>query len=139
MRAPRLQSLRLAAEAVALRLGLGAMLAARPLPALLAALTPARPPRKITPLDVVDAALGHAERIAEALRFVPDTCLYRSLARYALLRRAGHPARFVMGIEPPRGRAGDVEGHAWVELFGEPYGETVDERLVVTYAYPPPC
>jgi hypothetical protein len=68
---------------------------------------------------------------------VPDTCLYRALARYGVLRSAGYPARFVMAINPASGgKEADIAGHAWVELDGEPYGETVDPDLVVTYSYP---
>ena len=67
------------------------MIRRRPLPELLARLAPlgtdgAEP----APLGVVTSALSASERIVERLRLVPDTCLYRALARYALLRRAGH-------------------------------------------------
>ena len=40
-------------------------------------------------------ALDDAQALLSRLRLVrvvPDTCLYRSLARYSILRRAGHPA-----------------------------------------------
>jgi hypothetical protein len=59
--------------------------------------------------------------------------LYRSLARYAVLRSVGVPARFVMGVD---GDGGDVDGHAWLEVDGEPWGETVDARFVEAFAYP---
>lgn len=126
--------LRLGTRAVALRLALPRLVAAQSLPTLLETLT--RGAVEPAPLDLVDEALARAESIAERLPFVPDTCLYRSLARFSLLRRAGWPARFVMAIDPPAGPASDLEGHAWVELEGAPYGEALDDRLVVTYAYP---
>ncbi len=128
--------IRLGIEAIALRLGLWGMVARRSLPELLAALTPAEAPQKPAPRDAVDEALTRAERLFARAPLVPDTCLYRSLARYALLCRAGHPARFVMGIEPQADPRAEIRGHAWVELDGVPYAEEVDEGMVVTYAYP---
>jgi hypothetical protein len=130
--------IRLGAEAIALRLGLWPMVARRSLPELLAHLTPSRAPRRPAPRDAVDEALARAERLCERAPFIPDTCLYRSLARYALLCRAGHRARFVMGIEPQADPDAEIRGHAWVELDGVPYAEEVDGRMVVTYAYPGP-
>jgi hypothetical protein len=136
MAAGRSLRIRLGAEAIALRLALVRMVARRSLPELLAHLTPSRAPRRPAPRDAVDWALSRAERLCERAPFIPDTCLYRSLARYALLCRAGHPARFVMGIEPLADPNAEIRGHAWVELDGVPYAEEVDERMVVTYAYP---
>lgn len=120
-------------EAVAARLRASRLLGRRSLPAVLGALTP-RVAREV-PLDVAEGAITAAERLFERLRVVPDTCLYRSLARYAVLRGAGHPARFVMGLDlDPKKR--DLEGHAWVELHGEPVGETLEPGLTVTFRYP---
>lgn len=105
-----------------------------PLPKILESLTPALlPPVFLTPFQV-----GQVVRIAEALcrrtPFLPDTCLYRALTRYSLLRRAGYPAKFVMGMNPrPRE---NMTAHAWVELNGVPYRETLDVAMVVNYVYP---
>lgn len=121
----------LAAGAVAARLRASRLLGRRSLPAVLGALTP-RLFRDV-PLDVAEGAVEASERLLERLRVVPDTCLYRSLARYAVLRGAGHPARFVMGLDPKKR---DIEGHAWVELHGEPVGETLEPGLTVTFSYP---
>ncbi len=124
---------RLGALTLSLRLRLDRMLRRHSLPGLLGApharacFARARPPPHRGRL------LLAAERVIERLRVVPDTCLYRSLARYAVLRSAGHPARFVMGLSP---RAPEITGHAWVELDGAPMGETVDDDMVITYAYP---
>lgn len=127
---------RLGALTLSLRLRLGRMLRRHSLPGLLVTLTPARTKdalRERVPLPTVEDALLAAEKVIEHLRVVPDTCLYRSLARYAVLRSAGHPVRFVMGLSP---RDPDITGHAWVELDGAPMGETVDDDMVITYAYP---
>ncbi|MRG97893.1 lasso peptide biosynthesis B2 protein [Polyangium spumosum] len=130
MPAPLGKRLRLAASALALRLSLPARARRSSLPALLDALS--RGTIEPAPLDVIDEALARADALTHHLPFVPDTCFYRSLARFSLLRRAGHAARFVMGLSRP----GEIEGHAWVELDGAPYGEELDPDLVVTYAYP---
>jgi hypothetical protein len=126
---------RFGTRTVALRLGLAWMMHRRSLPDLLRALTPSRPPPSPAPLASVEQALSAAEDLVARLPLVPDGCLYRALARYSVLRSAGHPARFVMGILP---KTGELSGHAWVELNGEPYGEDVDPALVVTYSYPSP-
>jgi hypothetical protein len=126
----------LGAEALGLRLRLGAMLRRRSLPALLGALDAAPPAEARVPLGTALGALDDAQALLWRLRLVrvvPDTCLYRSLARYSILRRAGHPARFVMGLRPS---APEILGHAWVELDGVAVGEAVDPELVVTFAYP---
>lgn len=123
---------RLGALTLSLRVRLDRMLQRRSLPGLLDSLTPKGTSTRV-PLPTVEDALLAAEKVARRLRVVPDTCLYRALARYAVLRRAGHPARFVMGLSP---RAPEITGHAWVELDGAPMGETLDDDLVITYAYP---
>ena len=35
-------------------------------------------------------------------------------------------------------RAPEITGHAWIELDGAPMGETLDDDMVITYAYPQP-
>lgn len=140
----RLEPVRLVAKAVVLRLRLAAMMRERSLPELLEALTPGSPggttsewigPRadRAVPLPQIQKSLSATEEILARVPIAPDTCLYRALARYAILRSAGHPARFVMGIQPGRD---EITGHAWVELGGEPVGEDVDPDIVVTFAYP---
>lgn len=121
-------------EAVALRIRLRREVPLVSLPKILENLTPeVLPPVILTPFQV-----GQVLRIAEALcrrtHFLPDTCLYRALTRYALLRRSGYAAKFVMGMNPrPRE---DLTAHAWVELNGVPYRETLDAAMVVNYVYP---
>jgi hypothetical protein len=65
---------------------------------------------------------------------LPGTCLVRSLARFAAFARMGLDVRFVMALRP---ESGDVVGHAWLEIEGEPFEEVVDARLVETFAFPP--
>jgi hypothetical protein len=127
------RSVRITTELVSIRLRLRRILHGRPLPAVLSALTPRRPPRSKIPLPIVDRGIQGAEDILSHLRIVPDSCLYRSLARYAIFQRAGHPVRFVMGIQPA---ADELTGHAWIELDGSPYDEDVDPGMRVTFAYP---
>ncbi len=76
-----------------------------------------------------------AERLLRRVAPLPSTCLYVALGRYAVLRREGYPAAFVMGIAD----AGQGEpGHAWVEVDGRPFAEPGDvSRYRVTFRYPP--
>jgi hypothetical protein len=125
---------RFGAKAVALRLRLAALVRDRSMPDILRELTPSTPrsPRA-TPLPSLGRALTASEALFARVPVAPDTCLYRALARYAILRSGGHPARFVMGIRPGQP---EITGHAWVEIEGRPYREDVDPGLVVTYSYP---
>ena len=112
-----LRRLRLAARYVALRRHIARAYDERALDDLLRALDRAAP-REIAIADA-SAAIVLGERIARRARLDPDTCLYRALARYALLHRAGHAPRFVMGID----EHDPASGHAWVELDGAPFLE----------------
>ncbi len=112
-----------------LRLALPTLLRIHSLDGLLSRLSRRRAP---TPLAEVSAALTTAERWASAARVVPDTCLYRALARFALFARHGHEATFVVAVvdeEPDT-------AHAWVELEGVPWGEVLDRAYTVIIRYP---
>lgn len=52
------------------------------------------------------------------LRFWKNTCLFRSILRCLLLRRAGRPA--VLKIGTRRDGSTPLAMHAWVEVQGEP-------------------
>jgi hypothetical protein len=123
----------IAARALATRMRLASMMRDSSLPDLLRALSDETV--KPEPLALVEEAVSKSQRIIGRLRLAPDTCLFRSLARYALLRRAGHPVRFVMALDP--NKAEDLTGHAWIELDGAPLGEEVEPGLAVTFSYPP--
>ena len=79
------------------------------------------------------ASFARVERWLSGVRVVPDTCLYRALSRWAVLRRSGRRVRFVMGV---REDGAELAGHAWVEEHGAALGEELDAAYVVTYAYP---
>lgn len=111
-----LRRLTATARYLALRARIARRYEASPLDDLLGSLDRAGPA-----LDLRDStfAIQNGERIARHAGIGPDTCLFRALARYALLRRAGHQPRFVMGVD-----ASDPGiGHAWIELDGAPYLE----------------
>ena len=67
-----------------------------------------------------------AHRKAVHGRFVPrpTTCLPRALGLARLLRRHGHAAALVLGVQPGEVPTTGLEGgHAWVEIDGQPFGE----------------
>jgi len=82
----------------------------------------------------LEQACDRADALARRLPLVPDTCLYRCLARYAVFRRYGFEPRFVMAVSP---RGVDEDGHAWLEFDGLPYREDRAEEFVVSFSYPP--
>jgi hypothetical protein len=86
-----------------------------------------------TPDRVLLFALRAGESLVGRARVVPNTCLFRALGRYAFFRRHGHEAVFVLGL-----RSDDEggEGHAWIELDGVPFRESIAPELVVTLRHP---
>lgn len=137
-----LEPVRFGVKALVMRLRIHAMMRRRSLPDLLKTLTPTSPRPALgrdfnlndkAPLSALQASLSASETLVSRFPLAPDTCLYRALTRYAILRSEGYPARFVMGVLPG---PGDIAGHAWVELSGEPFDEDVDPALTVTFAYP---
>jgi hypothetical protein len=76
-------------------------------------------------------ASADVERIVELSRHVArirpwhdrNNCLERSLIAFRYLSAAKADPRFVMGVRPARH---GVEGHAWVEVDGEPLLEGGD-------------
>lgn len=127
--------LKLGAQMIALRAALLWLVPTHSLPSLLDRLSSGpMPDSPRISLELLEQSFVLTERMLGRLPLHPNTCLYRALARYALLRRAGHKARFFMGIFDGQ----DLSGHAWVEISGTPQGETLDPKPVVTYAYPHP-
>ena len=115
-----------------LRLQLPHLLKSGPLDGLLMRLT-ARTVGATADFDSLERALDRAEALADRVPFLPRTCLYQCLARYAVFRYYGFPAEFVMGISP---LGLDDDGHAWLEFGGEPYREARSEAFLVSFRYP---
>lgn len=136
-------SLRACLELVRLRVQLPRMLETEPLDVLIERLASWRPAHKepkgrcerpFTQRAQLDASIRATEAVISRLRLAPDTCLYRSMGRYALLRGYGVDALFFMGV-----RGGAEAGHAWVEDGEGPYGEEIEDgEYVVTFSHPRP-
>ena len=117
-----------------LRLQLPALLASEPLDELLGRLAGAATGSRGWMLPDLERTLERAEAWADRVPFLPRTCLYRSLARFALFRRHGFPVAFVMGVSP---RGTEEDGHAWLEFEGRPYREERAGEFVESFRYPP--
>ncbi len=130
-----------------------------------AALLPARIRRRslpdlletLTPRGSAPSRLPDPERIVRLTdrllrrRIGPlqPNCLERSLLLYRELRRAGEPVDFCLGVRLRRPGQddrhpgqGDLYGHAWLAVAGEPVFETsphVAEVYRETYRYPAPA
>lgn len=129
-------SLRTCLDLFVLRLRLPRMMARQPLDMLLDRLGSWRPRDEdaVRERRVLDESIEVTEAVITRLRLAPDTCLYRSMARYALLRGHGVAARFFMGVTPPPDSSA---GHAWVEDEAGPYREGgLDGGYVVTFRHP---
>lgn len=116
----------------------------RPLPAMMAHLTPA---------PQAEAAAAHNGALAEPeirqladavaawqLRSPLGICLRRSLLRYYFLREAGLPVKISFGARLKSEQEGSgLGGHAWLTLNGRAYYEPLAnyEGFVVMYSYPP--
>ena len=127
----------LAAELFALRLALPRRLAKRQLDDVVRELSPLGPRESPATVRRLELAMRIVESVLCRARVVPDTCLYRSLARFAVLRRAGIDARFLMGVRPATSPGAAIAGHAWLEVDGKPRGEAELPDYTVTFAYPP--
>jgi hypothetical protein len=101
--------------------------------------------RRITPAITGskknDARLRKAARYVDAIcAWLPylgsESCVARSLTLYRVARSTGHQAVWSCGVR--KTEAGALDGHAWIELDGEPYLEP-DGRAAdyaVTFRYP---
>ena len=137
---PSLPSLRVCFDLLVLRRRLPRMLEEEPLDAILARLEAWRPSRRSGPARTpstrraLDESIRATEALITRLHLATDTCLYRSMGRFALLRSHGVPAVFCMGVKPP---PNSVDGHAWVEDESGPYGEEIEDgRYVITFWHP---
>lgn len=133
-RTARIETVRTALAVVALRRTLARAVDDEGLDALVHRLAarPSRPP-------LLGRDLARGVRLGEAIanRLFPDTatCLYRALARFAVLRERGVDATFVLGVR--RDAPKDGTGHAWVEDEAGAWGESIDDdEFVVTFSWP---
>jgi hypothetical protein len=118
--------LRLALRTLALRATVPVLLWALPLDRALRWLTPAR--SRLRPLPSRMAAIERVtDLITRDFGLTRSACLNRALIRYALLRREGFDARFVIGVR--KGGKDGFEAHAWVMVDDRP----VMERSVPDY------
>ncbi len=131
------RSLRATAHVVRDRIVLGRRMRTDSLAAILGDIEATAAPSTEVASEPPDRALLFGLRAGESIvsraHVAPNTCLFRALGRYALFRRHGHRAVFVMGI---RSDADGGEGHAWVELDGAPFRESIAAELVVTLRHP---
>jgi hypothetical protein len=90
--------------------------------------------RWMSPTDRQEDAAYRSARLETVRRFVADggrlvvseNCLERSLMLYRFLAEAGADPRLVMGVN----RDGNsTDGHAWIELAGEPLADTTTGRF----------
>jgi hypothetical protein len=126
---------RLSADLAWNRILLPARYARSSLDGLLASLDTPRGRAPQLPLVALVRDVQRVERLLTRVTPIADTCLYRAMARYAALARAGFPAVFVMGI--PRTDPNGV-GHAWVEVNDTPFSEPASVAdFAVTFRYPP--
>ena len=88
---------------------------------------PARP----VPPDADERATASTRVVWAVIRRLPyaRTCLPRSVALWALLRRQGIDSEVVIGVRPG---GAPLDAHAWVERGGVPLNERAD--IVATYA-----
>ncbi len=125
----------LVAEVVLLRGLLPVALARLPMDRLLRGLTPAKARfagrSEAATLEAIEQA---TELVLRRVRVTRTTCLLRSLIRYRCLRERGVEVVFKMGL---RDREGAMEGHAWIELRGQPVLERESTDYQVTFVYPP--
>ena len=81
------------------------------------------------PLSRVALAVRVAERLAPRVAEGPNTCLFRALARYAVLVERGHAPAFVLGVR----ETGELPAHAWVEISGAAFLEPGPLPFVSVY------
>jgi hypothetical protein len=124
--------MRLLLRAFGLRLSVPLLLRALPLDRVLGALTPKSPARSSRggSLRAIESATDAVTRN----RPLRTACLERALVRYALLRREGHSASFVVGVRP--GGPHGFEAHAWVMLGDQAIMEREPVRYQPTFVWP---
>lgn len=88
--------------------------------------------RVALPLPDLACGVTVAELLFARAKSGPNTCLFRALARYAVLVRFGYSPAFVLGMR----ETGELPAHAWVELDGRPFLEPGPLPFRSVYRYP---
>ena len=128
----RLKDLLLLARATGLLLLLPLLLRCFSIPGLLRRLAPAPRPAADPPRDPAQLVGVLAGLLGSKLLRV--NCLRRSLVLFYFLARYGHPARIRFGVSMD---GGDLAGHSWIELSGEPFAESDPHpSFRVIYSFP---
>jgi hypothetical protein len=101
-----------------------------PLPRLARVLRPRRAPGSVdaTQVDRIVALTDDALRG----RFVRQTCLVRGITLYYFLSRAGLNVTLCFGMGPMRG---EMAGHCWLDVDGQPFREKEDPLPHFTAVY----
>lgn len=87
--------------------------------------------RSVSPPEHPEALLLAAPRgllTVKRIAGIEGSCLSRSLALWAALRRRGIETELTIGY---RNREGKIEGHAWLEFSGAPVNE--EPAVIATY------
>lgn len=94
----------------------------------------ARPAARPAAVHQVDQVVPFTDALLRRV-YGPDYCIPRSLVLFRFLRRWGYPARFHIGMAREDGELG---GHAWLALHGQPFAERKDPRDLfrTLYVYP---
>jgi hypothetical protein len=87
-------------------------------------------PQRPVPPDADERAAASTRVVGAVARRLPyaRTCLPRSIALWALLRRQGIDSEVVIGVRPG---GAPLDAHAWVEREGVPLNERPD--IVASY------
>jgi len=135
--AHRFEEARLAAQLVRTRLTLKRRLSGESLDTLIESLCSPASSAVALRLDRTLRVIRRTEAVLARCPGVPDTCLYRSVGRFAVLRSRGFAVEILMGLPE---NASDEHGHAWVTIDGAPFEDDDAEeasRMVVTFRFPP--
>ncbi len=122
--------LSLFAQLLRLRLTIPLRYRRLPLDRLLASLDS---PQDSAPIPHLFQRIQSCESWIDRIPGIPRSCLFRSLARFALLRHYGQNVTFLMGLPAA---SPSLPGHAWIGVNQCPV-EAATNPYLVTFRYPP--